>query len=52
MALNRIGGPQNIGKTSKDKKESKGKEKEGNDLKTGDKKEKKGVGLRGIRGFV
>jgi solute carrier family 25 protein 16 len=50
--LIRTGGPQNIGKTPKDKKESKGKEKEGTDSKTGDKKEKKGGGLRGIRGFV
>lgn len=52
MVLIRKGGPQNIGKTPKDKKESKGKEKEGTDSKTGDKKEKKGGGLRGIRGFV
>jgi solute carrier family 25 protein 16 len=52
VVLIRIGGPQNIGKTPKDKKEGKGKDKEGTDSKTGDKKEKKGGGLRGIRGFV
>jgi solute carrier family 25 protein 16 len=47
------GGPQNIGKVPKEKKVDKGKEKEGSQGGTTDgKKEKKSVGIRGIRGFV
>lgn len=48
-----VGGPQNIGKVPKEKKPDKGKEKEGSQGGTADgKKEKKSVGIRGIRGFV
>jgi len=50
----RAGRPQNIGKLPKDKKD-KGKEKEASPSQASGsdpKKEKKSVGLRGIRGFV
>lgn len=55
MRLIKTGGPQNIGKLPKDKKLEKGKEKEGVPAQAQTpegKKEKKSVGIRGIRGFV
>lgn len=47
-----IGGVQNFGKKDKEKKEAKGKERAREDSPTPDgKKEKKGLGVRGLRGF-
>ena len=50
-----IGGVQNIGKKEKEAKKDKGKAKDGESTPVGQesaKKEKKSVGIRGIRGFV